>query len=45
MFMQQKLPSKAEATKELKKNVAMLAVWCGVVRAIPYVLHALSEKK
>ena len=43
MFMPK--PDKAAAMKELKKNVAMLAVWCGIVRAIPYVLNGLQKNK
>ena len=43
MFVPVAKPDKATALKELKRNTLMLAVWCGVVRAIPYVLHGLQQ--
>ena len=36
-------PDKATAMKELKRNTAMLMVWCGIIRAAPYVLHAMQK--
>ena len=43
MFIPVARPDKAAALKELKRNTLMLAVWCGVVRAIPYVLNGLQK--
>ncbi len=45
MFMPVAKPDKATALKELKRNTLMLVAWCGVVRAVPYVLHALQKEK
>jgi len=44
MFVPVAKPDKAAALKELKRNTMMLALWCGVVRVIPYVLHGLQKQ-
>ena len=38
-------PDAAAAAKELKTNVLLFAAFCGAVRAAPFVLHALSNRK
>ena len=43
MFVPVAKPDKTAALKELKRNTALLAAWCGLVRAVPYVLHALQQ--
>ncbi|KAH7277842.1 hypothetical protein KP509_38G011000 [Ceratopteris richardii] len=36
-------PEKAEAYKELRKNLTMLGVCIVVIRAIPYAMHLISK--
>ena len=38
-------PDAAVAAKELKTNVLLFAAFCGAVRAAPFVLHALANRK
>ena len=38
-------PDAAVAAKELKTNLVLFAAFCGAVRAAPFVLHALANRK
>ena len=38
-------PDAQAAAKELKTNLLLFAAFCGAVRAAPFVLHALANRK
>jgi hypothetical protein len=38
-------PEKAEAYKELRKNLIRLGLWVAFIRSIPYAIHFLSPNK